>query len=229
MNNNMLSTLLKCLALVEFKEELEGNIELLYNSISECNLQIAQKSNWNSPWGEKLRKWGWFLLVLPLCFIFVPFIGIFLLIFAIIFANRKAKKGTDKNNQSIQEAEELLEKITDRIPIEEANLEEFLESEEYSFVKKNIPPSYIDSTKIQMFIYYFMNGHVTTMQEAVRMYDTYAHQCKMEAYAERTAEINEAMSRDINKIKQEVEWMNLMDWIDRSERWERSRYNSSIL
>lgn len=225
MNNAILSMLIKCLALVEFKEELEDNIETLYNSISECNLQIVQKSNWNSPWGEKLRKWGWFLLALPLCFIFLP-IGLVVLILAIIFANKQTKKGTDKNNASIKESEELLERITDRIPIEEANLEEFLESEDWQYVKQNIPPSYIDSTKIQMFIYYFMNGHVTNMQEAVRMYDAYEHQCKMEAYAERTAEINEAMSRDINKIKQEVEWMNLMDYIDRLEKWERANYRS---
>lgn len=67
-------------------------------------------------------------------------------------------------------------------------LQELLHSPENELCKNLLPPDYRKSAIIEKFIYFFRNGHVTTMQEAVVAYDKFRHEKKMEHYAYEAAD-----------------------------------------
>lgn len=70
----------------------------------------------------------------------------------------------------------------------EQPLQDLLHSPENELCKNLIPPDYRKSIIIEKFIYFFRNGHVTTMQEAVIAYDKFRHEKKMEHYASEAAD-----------------------------------------
>jgi len=217
---DIIETLMKCLAVVELKEKKERDIDILDEAIAKHKIEIEENDFKNGKVGQLLSRGKWRLLwYLPVIFfVFVPILAFAWLVFAIIMSNLTVKKHTkDRTVETEQIKERLKSMETKRSKIDD-ELECLLESPEYDFVEKNIPPDYIEGEKIKMFIYFFRNGYVKTMQEAVIAYDNFEYQSKMQELAVRTAEINQAMERDIKIMKQEIEWLNLMDWIDRIER-----------
>lgn len=71
-------------------------------------------------------------------------------------------------------------------------LQERLHTPAYAMCQKLIPPDYRKANIIMQFIFFFRNGHVSTIKEAVILYDTYRHREIMEQYTREIA-INSCM------------------------------------
>lgn len=105
----------------------------------------------------------------------ISIIGVY---FLVVGNYKNINKKIDKIDSEIKEGNEL----SNRIQAEISNL---LKSEEGQFTANIVPPAYRKSRAINRFIYYFENGHVDTMKEAVKEYDQYIHNKKMENEAHR--------------------------------------------
>lgn len=130
--------------------------------------------------------------------------GILSIVSGILYTLLFKKRNSKKRNEAIRykaNTERGLEDLTQP-------LNELLGSPENELCKSLIPPDYRQAAIIEKFIYFFRNGHVTTMQEAVIAYDKFRHEKKMERYASEAADIariaanNTAnMQRSLNELE----------------------------
>lgn len=74
----------------------------------------------------------------------------------------------------------------------DVQLQERLNTPAYVLCKKLIPPDYRKSNIIMQFLFFFRNGHVSTIKEAVILYDTYQYREIMEQYTHEIA-VNSCM------------------------------------
>lgn len=110
--------------------------------------------------------------------------GILSILFSIL-CTFLLKKRNKKKQQEVMHYKANMEQSLANL---EQPLRELINSPENELCKNLIPPDYKKSAIIEKFIYFFRNGHVTTMQEAVVAYDKFRHEKKMEHYAYEAAD-----------------------------------------
>lgn len=110
--------------------------------------------------------------------------GVLSILSSILCASLLKKRNLKKQQEVMQYKANMEHGLADLEP----QLQELLHSPENELCKNLIPPDYRKSVVIEKFIYFFRNGHVTTMQEAVIAYDKFRHEKKMERYASDAAD-----------------------------------------
>lgn len=183
-NNPTLAILMRCKSTVDKVYPLQRDI----NTKNEQIRVLLEKSkgikNYNRP------VWQIILFYILICIvsIILPFSSVILLpalIFCILYIVRK------KKNQALIDEVSILPSLQEEVKKNEQKLLFLLQSNEGQFALANIPRDYFYPNAVDRFIFYFTNGHVETMKEAVREYDGYMHNCKMEYEAARAADANE--------------------------------------
>jgi len=94
---------------------------------------------------------------------------------------------TQKNNQKISTLTALISSSQEKAKVEFKEIQELLNSPESLLTKSLIPSDYRKAYIVEKLIYFFRNGHVDNMKEAVHEYDNYRHTAAMEAAAEQSA------------------------------------------
>ncbi len=142
------------------------------------------------------------VVVLFILSFIISIIGVY---FLVINYYKNIAKKIEKIDAEIKEGNTLSDKI-------QAEISSLLKSEEGQFTASIVPPAYRKSKAINRFIYYFENGHVDTMKEAVKEYDQYIHNKKMENEAHRTtvaAEATEIATKQTAKSASEAAFWSL--------------------
>ncbi|MBO5258439.1 MAG: hypothetical protein J6C42_13140 [Clostridia bacterium] len=91
------------------------------------------------------------------------------------------------SNRKIHILKGRINSSQERIQTEISEIKDFLNTPEGLLVQSLIPPDYRKADIVEKFIYFFRNGHVDTMKEAVHEYDNYRHTTAMEVAAEQSA------------------------------------------
>lgn len=141
------------------------------------------------------------IILIVLCFA----IGLIVSYWLVIVGSKKQAKKIEEMDAEIKEGNTLSYRI-------QTEISDLLKSEEGQFTASIIPPAYRKSKAINRFIYYFENGHVDTMKEAVKEYDQYIHNKKMENEAHRTtvaAEATEIATKQTAKSASEAAFWSL--------------------
>lgn len=109
-----------------------------------------------------------------------------------VISVRSDEQFMEETCEEIKKAEEILSRINTGIRSDDVKLEYQLGTPEAQLVKEIIPPDYRKAKIIEKFIFFIKNGHADTIKEAVREYDNYIHNLKLEQSAKRQAEAAEA-------------------------------------
>jgi len=109
------------------------------------------------------------------------------LLISVVIGSFLASKKSRKCSDRIAVLASMISTIREKQNILENEVYSLLESKEAELVEELIPPDYREAFAVEKFIYFFRNGHVDTMKEAVREYDTYIHNITMEAAAEESS------------------------------------------
>lgn len=109
-----------------------------------------------------------------------------------VISVRSDEQFMEETSEEIKKAEEILSRINTGIRSDDVKLEYQLGTPEAQLVKEIIPPDYRKAKIIEKLIFFIKNGHADTIKEAVREYDNYIHNLKLEQSAKRQAEAAEA-------------------------------------
>ena len=145
---------------------------------------------------NKKRTWIYVLLVV-IAIITFP-LGILYSVIYYIWSKKKKTRQLEDLSKRISDAEHRKNDV-------EQILSSVLISNEGKFALGNIPKDYFYPNAVERFIYYFENGHVDTMKEAVKEYDSYMHNCRMEYEASRAADANERAAAAAERTAQAAE------------------------
>ncbi len=196
--NELIAKLQKCLPLLHEKERIETEINLRFMNICDNNDKIKKYESKSSLLPQAIII---FIALLTICFPFtiIPFSvisDIFGLLAGIFFAfilmpsiymiitytickhtyrTRKAEVITfQKLNENLDsEIDELYNSLT-----------KILESELGMYALEIIPKDYFYVQAVEKFIFFISNGHADSMKEALKEFDNYIHNAKMEEFAE---------------------------------------------
>ncbi|MBR5311522.1 MAG: hypothetical protein IKU40_01410 [Clostridia bacterium] len=113
--------------------------------------------------------------------------GIADIILPVLIGSHIASKKAQKRAEQITKLESFISDIRETQDINKKEIDKLLNSPDADMVEYLIPPDYREAVAVERFIYYFRNGHAETMKEAVREYDNYKHNLKMEYAAEKSA------------------------------------------
>ena len=229
MNSTLLSELQKCHSCITELEQKISKMSNLSDTNTEVSSEITELQNRQTPESSKKECFG--IRFLSGMILFFPLIYVSSLIFTnlnfeanvttamlcfvfallldILISSVIAKIKLSKNYQERENKIAFLEKVIlanqQEQKILDQELKILLASPDALLIKELIPPDYRKSHIIEKFIYFFRNGHVDTMKEAVHEYDNYRHNKKMQNAAEESASAARETARNSAKVAKTAE------------------------
>jgi len=229
MNSTLLSELQKCHSCITELEQKISKMSNLSDTNTEVSIEIAELQKRQT--SENIKKECFGIRLLSGMILFFPLIfvssliltnlnfeanissamsGIVLaLLLDILISSVVAKIKSSKNSQERVNKITFLEKVIlanqQEQKILDQELKILLTSPNALLVKELIPPDYRKSYIVEKFIYFFRNGHVDTMKEAVHEYDNYRHNKKMQDAVEQSASSAAETARNAAKIAKTAE------------------------
>jgi len=199
MNSTLLSELQKCYSCITELEQIISKMSNLSDTNAEVSSEIIELQKRQT--SENIKKECFGIRFLSGMILFFPLIYVSSLIFTnlkfeanvttamiclvlalfldILISSVVAKIKSSKNSQNRVNKIAFLEKVISANQQEQETLDQelkiLLASPDALLVKELIPPDYRKAYIVEKFIYFFRNGHVDTMKEAVHEYDNYRH------------------------------------------------------
>ena len=141
----------------------------------------------------------------PFACIIDLFLSVIITVLIQIIRDTRTKRSLASYIKETEDSEKSIQK-------KHAEIQNLLATPESTLTQSIIPPDYRKAYIVEKFIYFFRNGHVDTMKEAVHEYDNYRHNKKIQTAAEQSAAAAAETARNsarMAKTAEEIEFWTI--------------------